>query len=142
MATTGMPRMVWAIVMAIGLVAGSASAEDHAFNFSDEVKKGEARPGFGFTNKVLVKTPTYTVGAVAVKDEIKAHRHKDGDHVLYIVSGQGTMTHGDQTITLKPGMVVHVPKGVVHALKVQGAELTLVDFAQPPFSPEQLEWVK
>jgi quercetin dioxygenase-like cupin family protein len=140
MATTCMPRMVWTVVMAIGLVVGSASAEDHAFNFSDEVKKGEERPGF--TNKVLVKAPTYTVGAVAVKDEIKAHRHKDGDHVLYIVSGQGTMTHGDQTITLKPGMVVHIPKGVVHSLKAQGGELTLVDFAQPPFSPDQMEWVQ
>jgi quercetin dioxygenase-like cupin family protein len=135
-----MPQMVWAVVMAIGLVAGSAIAEDHAYNFSDEVKKGEERAGF--TLKVLVKEPTYTVGAVAVKDEIKAHRHKDGDHVLYIVSGQGTMSHGDQTITLKPGMVVHVPKGVVHALKAQGGELTLVDFAQPPFSPDQMEWVK
>ena len=118
MATPYMPQMVWAVILAIGLVAGSAIAEDHAYNFSEEVKKGEERAGF--TLKVLVKEPTYTVGAVAVKDEIKAHRHKDGDHVLYVVSGQGTMIHGDQTITLKPGMVVHVPKGVVHALKAQG----------------------
>jgi hypothetical protein len=43
MATTWMLRMVGAVVMAIGLVAGSASAEDHVFNFSDEVKKGEER---------------------------------------------------------------------------------------------------
>ena len=98
-----------AAVMSIGLMAGSAFAEDHAFNFNDEVKKGEDRAGF--TLQVLVKEPTYTVGAVAVKDEIKAHRHKNRDHVLYIVSGQGAMTHGTQTIALKPGLVVHVPKG-------------------------------
>jgi quercetin dioxygenase-like cupin family protein len=140
MATKRMPWIVLAAAMGISLMAGSAFAEDHAYNFNDEVKQGEERAGF--TLKVLVKEPTYTVGAVAVKDEIKAHRHKDGDHVLYIVSGQGTMIHGDQTITLKPGMVVHVPKGVVHALKAQGGELTLVDFAQPPFSPDQMEWVK
>jgi quercetin dioxygenase-like cupin family protein len=132
--------VVVAIMMGISLLAASASAEDHVFIFSDEVKKGEERPGF--TNKVLFKEPTYTVGAVAVKDEIKAHRHKDGDHVLYIVSGQGTMTHGDQTVTLKPGMVVHIPKGIVHSLKAQGGELTLVDFAQPPFNPDQMEWIK
>jgi quercetin dioxygenase-like cupin family protein len=127
MATTWIPRMGWAVVMVVGLATWSASAEDHAFNFSDEVKKGEERAGF--TLKVLVKEPTYTVGAVAVKDEIKAHRHKDGDHVLYIVSGQGAMTHGTQTIALKPGMVVHVPKGEVHSIKAQGGELTLLDFA-------------
>ena len=114
MATTWMVQMAWAGVMAMGLVAGAAFAEDHAFNFNDEVKKGEERPGF--TLKVLVKEPTYTVGAVAVKDEIKAHIHKDGDHVLYIVGGQGSMTHGTQTIALKPGMVVHIPKGEVHAI--------------------------
>jgi quercetin dioxygenase-like cupin family protein len=139
MVTKCLPWMVLAAVIGISLMAGSAFAEDHAFNFNDEVKKGEERAGF--TNKVLVKEPTYTVGAVAVKDEIKAHRHKDGDHVIYIVSGQGTMTHGDQTVTLKPGMVVHVPKGVVHSIKAQG-ELTLLDFAQPPFNPDQMEWVK
>jgi mannose-6-phosphate isomerase-like protein (cupin superfamily) len=140
MATTWIPRMGWAVVMVVGLAAWSAFAEDHAFNFSDEVKKGEERAGF--TLKVLVKEPTYTVGAVAVKDEIKAHRHKDGDHVLYIVSGQGAMTHGTQTIALKPGMVVHVPKGEVHSIKAQGGELTLLDFAQPPFKPDQMEWVQ
>ena len=117
MATKRMPWIVWIAVMGIGLMAGSACAEDHAFNFNDEVKKGEARAGF--TLQVLVKEPTYTVGAVAVKDEIKAHRHKDGDHVLYIVSGQGSMTHGTQTIALTPGLVVHVPKGEVLQLPVQ-----------------------
>ena len=139
MATKRLPWIVLAAVMGMSLIAGSAFAQDHAFNFNDEVKKGEERPGF--TLKVLVKEPTYTVGAVGVKDEIKAHIHKDGDHVLYIVSGQGSLRHGTQTIALKPGMVVHIPKGEVHAIKAQGGELTLLDFAQPPFKPDQMEWV-
>jgi quercetin dioxygenase-like cupin family protein len=140
MATKRMSWILLTAVMSISLMAGLAFAEDHAFNFNDEVKKGEERAGF--TLKVLVKEPTYTVGAVAVKDEIKAHRHKDGDHVLYIVSGQGSMTHGNQTIALKPGLVVHIPKGEVHSIKAQGGELTLLDFAQPPFKPDQMEWVQ
>ena len=140
MATKCMPWIVLAVVMGINLMAGSAFAEDHAYNFNDEVNKGDERAGF--TLKVLDKEPTYTVGAVAVKDEIKAHIHKDGDHVLYIVSRQGSMMHGTQTIALKPGMVVHAPKGEVHAIKAQGGELTLLDFAQPPFNPDQMQWVK
>ena len=54
------------------------------------------------------------------------------------------MMHGKaQTIALKPGMVVHIPKGEVHSIKTaQGGELTLLDFAQPPFKPDQMEWVK
>ena len=135
-----MQRIGLAVLMGISLVAGSVYADNHAFEFSDEVKKGEQRPGF--TNKAMVKTTTFTVGAVAVKEEIKPHRHNDGAHVLYIVSGGGTMMHGDKTITLKPGMVVHVPAGVVHGIKAEGGELTLVDFAQPPFDPNKMEWAK
>jgi mannose-6-phosphate isomerase-like protein (cupin superfamily) len=100
----------------------------------------EQRPGF--TNKVMVKTATFTVGAVAVTEEIRPHRHHDGTHVLYIVSGGGTMTHGDQTITLKPGMIVHVPVGVAHGIRAEGGELTPVDFAQPSFDPDKMEWIK
>jgi mannose-6-phosphate isomerase-like protein (cupin superfamily) len=135
-----MPWIGWAVLMGMSLVAGSIYAENYAFEFSQEVKQGEQRPGF--TNKVMIKTATFTVGAVAVTEEIKPHRHHDGAHVLYIVSGGGTMTHGDQTITLKPGMLVHVPVGVPHGIKAGGRELTLVDFAQPPFDPDKMEWIK
>jgi quercetin dioxygenase-like cupin family protein len=134
-----MQRIALAVLMGLSLVAGSVGAENHAFEFSKEVKQGEQRPGF--TNKVMVKTATFTVGAVAVTEEIKPHRHHDGAHVLYIVSGDGTMTHGDQTITLKPGLIVHVPVGVAHGIKAVGGELTLVDFAQPPFDPNNMEWI-
>jgi len=135
-----MQRIGLAVLLGISLVAGPAYAENHAFEFSNEVKQGEPRQGF--TNKVMVKTATFTVGAVAVQEEIKPHRHHDGAHVLYVVSGGGTMTHGDQTSTLKPGMIVHVPAGVVHGIKTEGKELTFVDFAQPPFDPNKMEWIK
>jgi mannose-6-phosphate isomerase-like protein (cupin superfamily) len=135
-----MKRMRLAVLVGISLVAGSAWAENYAFEFSQEVKQGEQRPGF--TNRVMVKTATFTVGAVAVTEAIKPHRHHDGAHVLYVVSGGGTMTHGDQTITLKPGMIVHVPVGVAHSIKAEGGELALVDFARPPFDPDQMEWIR
>ena len=129
-----------AVFTGMSLVGGSVLAENHVFEFSSEVRQGEQRPGF--SNKVMVKAATFTVSAIAIKDEVKLHRHNDGAHVVYIVSGGGTMTHGDQTITLKPGMIVHVPPGVAHGIKVADAELTLVDFAQPPFDPNKIEWIK
>jgi mannose-6-phosphate isomerase-like protein (cupin superfamily) len=134
-----MKRTGLAVLMGMGLVAGSVCAENYSFEFSNEVKQGQQR--LGFTNKAMVKTATFTVGALAV-NEIKPHRHNDGSHVLYIVSGGGTMMHGDTTITLKPGMIVYVPAGVAHGIKADGGDLTLVDFAQPPFDPNKLEWIK
>src|SRR5690348_13640774 len=133
-----MKRTGLAVLMGMGLVAGPVCAENYSFDFSNEVKQGDQRPGF--TNKVMVKTTTFTVGAVAVS-EIKPHRHSDGAHVLYVVTGGGTMMHGDTTITLKPGMVVYVPAGVAHGIKPNGADLTLVDFAQPPFDPAKIDWI-
>ena len=78
-----MKRTGLAVLIGMGLVAGSVCAQDSTFEFNNEVKQGERRPGF--TNK-MVKTATFTVGAVAV-NEIKPNRHKDGSHVLYVVSG-------------------------------------------------------
>ena len=135
-----MKQIGLAALVGMSLVAVPVYAQHEAFEFGNEVKQGEQRPGF--TNKVMVKTATFTVGAVAVKDEIKLHKHNDGSHVIYVVSGGGTMTHGDKTITLKPGMVVHVPVGVVHGVKAKDGDLTFVDFAQPPFDPNKMEWIK
>jgi quercetin dioxygenase-like cupin family protein len=130
---------VVAVLMGMGLVAGSVCAENYSFEFGNEVKQGEQRAGF--TYAPMIKTATFTVGALSVS-EIKPHRHNDGSHALYIVSGGGTMMHGDKTITLKPGMVVYVPVGIVHAVKSDGGGLTLVDFAQPPFDPAKIDWIK
>ena len=135
-----MKWIVLAVLIGMSLVAGPAWAEDNAFNFNDEVKQGT--PGAGFTAKAIVSTPTYKVNAIAVKEEIKAHRHPDGDHVSYIVSGQGTLTLADKPIALKPGMIVHIPKGVAHAVKAEGGELIFLDFSQPPFDPNKMEWIK
>ena len=129
-----------AVLTGMSLVGGSLFAENYVFEFNDEVRQGEQRPGF--SNKAMVKTATFTVGAVAIKDEVKPHRHKDGTHVIYVVSGSGKMTHGSETIVLNPGMIVHVPAGVAHGIKAEGGELTLVDFAQPPFDPNKIEWIK
>jgi quercetin dioxygenase-like cupin family protein len=132
MATLRVLWIVVAIMMGLSLIGGPAwAAEGQVFNVQEQVKKGDQRPGF--TLQELVKTPTYTVGAVAVQDEIKMHRHADGDHNVYIVSGQGTVTLGEKQMPVKPGMLIHIPKDLPHAIKAQGGDVTLIDFAQPPF---------
>jgi hypothetical protein len=40
-------------------------------------------------------------------------------------------------------MLIHIPKNLPHGIKAQqGGEVTLLDFAQPPFDPNKMEWVK
>lgn len=131
-----------AFLVVFGLVAiGAAQApKSEVFDFNEEVEKGDQRAGF--TLKQMVKTPDYTAGAIAVKEEIKMHRHKDGNHVIFVVSGKGTAILDGKSITLKPGAVVHIPKGSSHNIKAEGGEMWIMDFAQPPFDPKQMEWIK
>jgi quercetin dioxygenase-like cupin family protein len=137
-----MKQAALAAVAALSLVAGGAFAQgsSEVFDFNNEVMKGDQRAGF--TLKQMVKTPNYTAGAIAVKEEIKMHRHQDGSHVIYIVSGRGTAILDGKAITLKPGTVVHIPKGSSHNIKAEGGEMQILDFAQPPFDPAKMEWIK
>ena len=132
---------VMASVAGIMLAVGPAFAvSSEVFNFSDEVAKGDQKAGF--TLKQMVKTPEYTAGAISVKDEIKMHLHKDGNHVIYIVSGSGAAILDGKPVTLKPGMILHIPKGSTHNIKAEGGDLTILDFAHPPFDPAKMEWIK
>jgi predicted RNA methylase len=101
--------------MGLSLVAGSVGAAHHAFEFRNEVKQGEQRPGF--TNKVMVRTATFTVGAVAIKDEIKPHRHHDGAHVLDVCCGTGA--------SALPAAQAVGPEGKVIAVDLAGELLKL-----------------
>jgi quercetin dioxygenase-like cupin family protein len=119
-------RVLLALAM-MSLVAGWAFAGGEVFDFNEEITKGYERPAF--RAKELLKTPEYTVSALAVKEELKTHQHSDTTHVLYIISGHGTMTLDGQPVALKPGTLVHIPKGVTHNIKAEGGEVVVLDFS-------------
>jgi len=139
-----MAAAVFGILVIVEIIKGvndrDSSASSVVFDISREIKKGTLGPKF--PNKEIISSAAYTVSAVAVKDEINLPRHADMEHVLYIFSGQGTVTRGTTTTVLLPGMIVHVPKGVAHSLKAGRGGLVLVDFAQPRFEPNQMERAK
>ena len=62
--------------------------------------------------------------------------------MIYIVNGTGSATLDGKNIKLRPGTVVHIPKGSVHNIRADGGEMWILDFAQPPFDPKRMEWVK
>lgn len=127
-----------ALVAVASLVAGPALAgEAEVFDLADALGKVDRqRPA---VNRFLVRAPEYTVSAVAVNDEIPTHRHEDGNHVLYIVSGRGTVTLDGKAIALKPGLLLHIPKGVTHSIRAQGGQMTFVDFIQHGLGPSSTE---
>jgi quercetin dioxygenase-like cupin family protein len=133
-----MKRTALIVITGISLLTSPAFAgEAEVFDLGKEFSG--AGQGRRAVNLSLVKTPEYTVNAVAVRDEIPMHRHEDGSHVLYIVSGRGTATLDGKPVALKPGIVVHIPKGISHSIKVEGEKMTFVDFVQHSVGPDQAE---
>jgi mannose-6-phosphate isomerase-like protein (cupin superfamily) len=61
--------------------------------------------------------------------DAKLHYHERTDEVYYIISGNGTMLLDGEQVSLRPGVVVYVPRGVRH--KAMG-ELTVLVVCIPP----------
>jgi len=136
-----MTRRVYPLAVGIMLTAGTAfAAEGEVFDLGKELSgAGQGRRAVSLS---LVKKPEYTVNAVAVNDEIPTHRHEDGSHVLYIVSGRGIVVLDGKEVALKPGLVVHIPRGLLHSIKAEGGRMTFVDFVQHAVDPAQGETKK
>jgi mannose-6-phosphate isomerase-like protein (cupin superfamily) len=50
------------------------------------------------------------------------HRHNDKDQVFYVTDGNGTVRLGNNKHTVRPGMIVYVPAGLIHQTITTGAE--------------------
>jgi len=50
------------------------------------------------------------------------HIHYREEECFYVISGQMTFTCGDQEIAAGPGTFVALPRGVLHAFRVEGDE--------------------
>ncbi len=47
-------------------------------------------------------------------EDAKLHYHALTDEIYYVIDGEGTMVLDDDTIELRRGVVVYVPRGVKH----------------------------
>ena len=133
-----MGRRALTVLAGVILMTGAALAGGaEVFDFNDEVATADHE--HDAINRYMVRAPEYTVSAVVVNKEIPLHQHDDGGHVLYIVSGHGTATLDGQPVSLKPGALVHVPKGVKHSITATGGRITLVDFVGHAVDPDRVE---
>jgi mannose-6-phosphate isomerase-like protein (cupin superfamily) len=100
-------------------------------------------PGTVFPNlrsKTLVvadgMTTALQMGTVA------KHYHADANEVQIVLEGTGTEWLGDHQVTLKPGMMIVIPKGTNHAgLTETSGHLKFVSFKTPPQDPADVHFV-
>jgi mannose-6-phosphate isomerase-like protein (cupin superfamily) len=65
---------------------------------------------------------------VKIKDA-KLHYHERTDEIYHVIDGRGSMLLDGEEVTLRPGVVVYVPRGVRH--KAFG-DLTVLVICIPP----------
>jgi mannose-6-phosphate isomerase-like protein (cupin superfamily) len=64
---------------------------------------------------------------------IELHVHEVAEHVYYFTAGVGEARCGEETRTVRPGSIMFVPPGVVHAISCDGPDdLCFVVVTSPP----------
>ncbi|HKN47973.1 MAG: hypothetical protein DME09_18305 [Candidatus Rokuibacteriota bacterium] len=133
-----MRRRALTVLAGLILMTGSAWAGDaEVFDFDQEVATADQEREA--VSRFMVRAPEYAVSAVVVSKAIPLHQHDDGSHVLFIVSGRGTALLDGQSVALKPGTLLHIPKGVRHGIAAEGGRITLVDFVGHAVDPAREE---
>jgi quercetin dioxygenase-like cupin family protein len=86
----------------------------------DELKESVARPGV--TRKSFSGAgATLAWGSLTPGHEPRPHTHPH-EQIVYIVSGHGTFTVGEETAEVRQGDMLVVPSGVLHYAVAAGDE--------------------
>ena len=83
---------------------------------TDAINLGEKLARFSdyFSPRTVAQLNNYDVMVVKVKGEFVWHRHDDTDDFFLVLNGELDIQLRDRTVTLRPGELFIVPKGVEH----------------------------
>jgi mannose-6-phosphate isomerase-like protein (cupin superfamily) len=70
--------------------------------------------------KLVAHLNDYEVKLVRIKGEFVWHTHDDTDELFLVVEGQLTIQLRDRDVTLGPGQLFVVPRGVEHCPRAEG----------------------
>jgi mannose-6-phosphate isomerase-like protein (cupin superfamily) len=78
--------------------------------------------------RTVARVNDYDVRIAKVHGEFTAHRHLDTDELFLVVTGSFTIRMESGDVTLGPGQLYVVPKGVQHQpFSAEGAEVLLIE---------------
>ena len=69
--------------------------------------------------------------------KMRVHKHLNNDELIFIHKGEGTLTLDEETIEVKTGDVIFVPRGTWHGLDNTGKENLLMAFQYSPAGFEE-----
>ncbi len=78
--------------------------------------------------EIVADLNKHEVKIAKFKDEFVWHKHSDADELFLVLDGSFDMQLEHQTITMKAGEMIVIPKGVMHCpVSKEGATVLLVD---------------
>jgi len=98
----------------------------------DEPTGSEGSLGARTRTRTLFQSPRLSAHATEAAGPIAAHYHADHEETVYVISGRARMRLGEDWHELKPGDLIHIPRGVVHEVELAEPVSVLSLFA-PPF---------
>ncbi len=97
----------------------------------------DIQPNAAFDNIHVQKLYTdsnSTSFVIWVKKSVKPHLHAEHSETLYVISGNGSMQIGDETVEIKAGDTFTIPEKTVHSVSVLGdAPLKVLSVQSPEF---------
>jgi quercetin dioxygenase-like cupin family protein len=117
-------------ILFIVLVLSSIRSYSQQLQTDTLFKKEQVKP---VTSQSLYSDSLVSTFAIAIKDEVKPHKHLYHTEQVMIVSGEGIMTLNGKTFAVKEGDLVFIPKGQIHALKVTKSPVKVISIQTPFF---------
>jgi oxalate decarboxylase/phosphoglucose isomerase-like protein (cupin superfamily) len=82
-------------------------------------------------------TITFGEGMLMPGRDHERHNHPDAEELIYILSGKGEMTLGDESFSVSDGDTVHIPKGAFHSVRNSGWMPLRILAVYSPGGPEE-----
>lgn len=100
----------------------------------------EIRPGTDLRARNLAVADGATVSVQS--GDVAKHFHADANEIQYIVAGSGKFTLGDTVHDIKPGDLIIIPKGTMHAgSQALSGRFRAIAFKTPPQAPDDTHFV-
>ena len=80
--------------------------------------KQQKQPYDNIATQTLNSDSNVTTIVIWIKKEVKPHYHAYHSENVMVLEGEGQMLLGNQTVFVKAGDMIYIPKGTIHALRV------------------------
>lgn len=147
--------LCWIGLVAPGVWAQSTSSTPHASPLAPLANPYEPAPAItngqwsmpDSVDNVHVETvfssQDASIYAIGVRKAVPLHRHRMHTETIVVLEGEGWMRMGADSVLLKPGHMVVVPRMTVHGVRTTSAEpLRVWSIQAPEFKGKDREWVR